>query len=155
MKRLLLGLIFFGWTAQTFAEEVRVNRIPRKKFIKIDVGEDEPFNEQKYRHDLQHSKYDYRSHNYANRKLRRRMRQLELAVRQLQDEVFILRESQHSRLVLHYSCILDAGHHGFYLGKASTRNEAKVLAYQKCSQKKGDFWCSGKPMTCEQEELTH
>lgn len=88
-----------------------------------------------------------RADNYL---LARRVRLLEEAVRDLQDQVYDLRENdvprERSEKVV--VCSLQTNFDGTFIGKASTRLEAEALARNNC-QTAGASFCSSTEVKCE------
>jgi hypothetical protein len=82
--------------------------------------------------------------------LTRRVRLLEEAVRDLQDQVYDLRENDfpRERTETEVVCSLKTSFRGTYLGKASTRLEAEALARNAC-QRAGAPFCSSEEVKCE------
>jgi hypothetical protein len=86
--------------------------------------------------------------------LTRRVRLLEEAVRDLQDQVYDLRENERprersERVVV---CSLKTSFRGTYIGKASTRLEAEALARNNC-QRAGAPFCSSEEVKCEARDV--
>lgn len=90
------------------------------------------------------------------REMELRIRLLEEAVRDLQEQVYDLRDAQpRTRVVTTHVCSLKTPFNGVFIGKASTRTEAEALARQKCSRSEEAF-CSSRSVNCEvvQEEVS-
>lgn len=128
---------------------VKPSRERDRGVISIELGEEEHFDERDYRRHMRLNNFDYKGHRYANRKLRQRVRQLERAVLQLQEEIFFMQKNRYAEN--DYACVLNAGTRGMYVGKATTKVEAEAIAFQKCAKRQGNFMCKGSPVRCEVE----
>lgn len=85
-----------------------------------------------------------------------RIRRLEQAVRDLQEQVYDLRDSEpRTRTVTTHVCSMTTAFDGTFIGKASTKIEAQGLALQNCEKAKASF-CSSSVISCEavQEEVS-
>ena len=79
MKVFAILCILFSWSQVALSNDVRVVKRGgnQQNVVRIEVSDPEHFNDKDYRNYMRQSKYDYKGHRYANRKLRRRVRQLE------------------------------------------------------------------------------
>ena len=153
MMKLILSsiLLTLGMSQLAAAKTVTVVKKGHddRRVISIDLADEERFDERDYNRYIRHNKFDHKGHHYANRKLRQRVRQLEKAVLQLQEEIFFMQNNRYDED--NYACVLNAGTRGMYVGKAGTKVEAEALAFQKCAKKQGNFMCKGSPVRCETE----
>jgi hypothetical protein len=84
-----------------------------------------------------------------------RIRMLEEAVRDLQAQVYDLRDAEpRTRIVTTHVCSMTTSFNGTFIGKASTRIEAEAVTRQNCSRSREAF-CSSNSVRCEtiQEEV--
>jgi hypothetical protein len=84
-----------------------------------------------------------------------RIRMLEEAVRDLQAQVYDLRDAEpRTRIVTTHVCSMTTTFNGTFIGKASTRIEAEAVTRQNCSRSRESF-CSSNTVRCEtiQEEV--
>lgn len=84
-----------------------------------------------------------------------RIRMLEEAVRDLQAQVYDLRDAEpRTRIVTTHVCSMNTSFNGTFIGKASTRIEAEAVTRQNCSRSRESF-CSSNRVNCEviQEEV--
>jgi hypothetical protein len=77
-----------------------------------------------------------------------RIRRLEQAVRDLQDQVFDLRDQPQTTIVRTNVCSLKTTFDGTFIGKASTRTEAEAQVRNKC-ESAGAAFCSSTKVNCE------
>ena len=85
-----------------------------------------------------------------------RLRRLEQAVRDLQEQVYDLRDSEpRTRIVTTHVCSMTTSFDGTFVGKASSKIEAEALTRQKCQNARVAF-CSSTVVRCEvvQEEVS-
>lgn len=80
-----------------------------------------------------------------------RVRMLEEAVRDLQAQVYDLRDQPRSRVVSSMVCALRTNFDGTFIGKASTRLEAESIARSKCKDARASF-CSSTEVQCEKQD---
>lgn len=85
------------------------------------------------------------------RDLNLRVRMLEEAVRDLQAQVYDLRDQPRSRVVKSVVCALKTNFDGTFIGKASTRLEAEAIARSKCRDADASF-CSTTEVQCEKQD---
>jgi hypothetical protein len=84
-----------------------------------------------------------------NDQLQYRVRLLEEAVRDLQAQVYDLRDSeQRTRIIKTFVCSMVTPFNGTFIGKASTKTEAEAITRQKCSIARVSF-CSSNVVNCE------
>lgn len=84
-----------------------------------------------------------------------RIRMLEEAVRDLQAQVYDLRDAEpRTRVVTTHVCSMTTSFNGTFIGKASTKIEAEAVTRQNCSRSRESF-CSSNRVNCEviQEEV--
>jgi len=84
-----------------------------------------------------------------------RIRMLEEAVRDLQAQVYDLRDAEpRTRIVTTHVCSMSTSFNGTFIGKASSRVEAEAVTRQNCSRSRESF-CSSNRVNCEvvQEEV--
>ena len=84
-----------------------------------------------------------------------RIRMLEEAVRDLQAQVYDLRDAEpRTRVVTTHVCSMSTSFNGVFIGKASSRIEAEAVTRQNCSRSRESF-CSSNRVNCEviQEEV--
>jgi hypothetical protein len=89
---------------------------------------------------------------YSDRELQRRVRQLELAVDQLQRKVFELeyrrgRENSRKELV---TCYIETPFDGTFRASEATETAARAKALEKCHTKAGNVFCSDSKVKCGQ-----
>lgn len=153
MKKAMLLAVALGSLMQNAgAEEFRV-QMGGEKIIYIETSKDEEFDRRDYDQYMRERGYDYESHYRANRKLRERVRNLELAVRQLQDTVYDLQNAEPTPPPVttpqtQYSCILKT-HKGTFTGIGLTKLEATGKAAQQCESKIDAFWCDIDKVKCD------
>jgi hypothetical protein len=89
-----------------------------------------------------------------NEAIEQRLRNLEAAVRDLQDQVYDLRMPRQGRVVTSVVCSLKTAFDGTFVGKASTKIEAEAIARNKCEAARASF-CNSTKFNCEtvQEEV--
>jgi len=94
--------------------------------------------------------YNHNAHQYYNRPIRDRLRRLEMAMRELQKEVWDLRrENDYYKAQQHrYACYLQTPFDGTFLGRGTTRVEATALALNQCAAK-AQNWCKEQRVKCE------
>jgi hypothetical protein len=84
-----------------------------------------------------------------------RIRMLEEAVRDLQAQVYDLRDAEpRTRIVTTHVCSMSTSFNGTFIGKASSRVEAEAVTRQNCNRSRESF-CSSNRVNCEvvQEEV--
>jgi hypothetical protein len=84
-----------------------------------------------------------------------RIRMLEEAVRDLQAQVYDLRDAEpRTRVVTTHVCSMTTTFNGSFIGKASTRIEAEAITRQNCTRTRESF-CASNSVRCEviQEEV--
>lgn len=84
-----------------------------------------------------------------------RIRMLEEAVRDLQAQVYDLRDAEpRTRIVTTHVCSMTTTFNGTFIGKASTKIEAEAVTRQQCSRSREAF-CASNRVSCEviQEEV--
>lgn len=84
-----------------------------------------------------------------------RIRMLEEAVRDLQAQVYDLRDAEpRTRVVTTHVCSMSTSFNGTFIGKASSRVEAEAVTRQNCNRSRESF-CSSNRVNCEvvQEEV--
>ncbi|MFW7380212.1 MAG: hypothetical protein ACOH5I_15470 [Oligoflexus sp.] len=98
----------------------------------------------------QYKKYDHHAHHHYNQPIRDRLRRLETAVRELQNEVWELRrENDYFKSQQHrYACYIQTPFDGTFLGRGTTRIEATALALNQC-EAKAQSWCKEQRVKCE------
>jgi hypothetical protein len=84
-----------------------------------------------------------------NDQLHYRVRLLEEAVRDLQAQVYDLRDSeQRTRIVKSFVCSMVTSFNGTFIGKASSKIEAEAITRQKCGEARV-IYCSSNVVKCE------
>lgn len=79
-----------------------------------------------------------------------RIRLLEEAVRDLQAQVYDLRDAEpRTRIVTSFVCSMNTSFNGTFVGKGASKIEAEALTRQKCNQSREAF-CSSNRVNCEQ-----
>lgn len=85
-----------------------------------------------------------------DREMALRIRRLEQAVRDLQAQVYDLRDTEpRTRVVTTHICSMTTTFDGTFVGKATSKIEATAITRQKCEQADASF-CSSNTVTCEQ-----
>ena len=84
-------------------------------------------------------------HFHSNKRLRQRVRTLEAAVIQLQNEVLRLKGSRPSS---EHSCMIQTPFDGTFLGSGRNLVEAKASALKACEKGEGGIHCSEKKLEC-------
>ena len=122
--------------------------------IRIDVDDDEPA--------VRSRSMSLSELAAENERLRRRLKKLERAVRQLQDRTFDL-ENAPARTVIvptqpsqpvqprgktEYTCYVKTTFKGTVMGKGSTEAEARAAALRDCEAKDGGFDCDDAKLKC-------
>lgn len=80
-----------------------------------------------------------------------RIRLLEEAVRDLQAQVYDLRDNEpRTRIVTSHVCSMVTTFNGTFIGKGSSKIEAEAITRQKCSQSGREHFCSTNRVNCEQ-----
>ncbi|WLQ11344.1 hypothetical protein O5O45_16485 [Hahella aquimaris] len=151
-KAMLLAAALGSLMQNAGAEEFRV-QMGGEKIIYIETSREDEFDRRDYDQYMRERGYDYESHYHANRRLRERVRNLELAVRQLQDTVYDLQNAEPTPPPVtapqtQYSCILKT-HKGTFTGIGLTKLEATGKAAQQCESKIGAFWCDIDEVKCD------
>lgn len=85
-----------------------------------------------------------------------RIRMLEEAVRDLQAQVYDLRDAEpRTRVVTTHICSMTTSFNGTFIGKASSRIEAEAVTRQNCARSRESF-CASNRVNCEaiQEEVS-
>jgi hypothetical protein len=82
--------------------------------------------------------------------LTKRVRMLEEAVRDLQAQVYDLRDEPRTQMKVSYVCVLNAAFNEVFIGKATTQIEAKANAKRSC-ETGGGLRCYNEVL-CEQTE---
>lgn len=77
-----------------------------------------------------------------------RIRMLEEAVRDLQYQVYDLRDQPQTTVVRMNVCSLQTSFDGVFVGRASSRVEAEAIARNNCERGRGSF-CSSARVNCE------
>ena len=147
--KLLSMLIVMLTSSLAHAGSVRVKHNPDRSIVHIDVGQSESFNQRDFDRYMKRHGYDYRSHHYANKRLRQRVRKLEQAVLQLQEEVFRLK--QKPIVSNRYVCVLETRMHGTFMAKDRSKLGAQGKATKKCEKEAGDYWCKKAVVSCDYE----
>lgn len=90
----------------------------------------------------------------ANRELRRRVHRLEQALRQMQDQMYRLEESNYRAVAAvqlqpakEYTCYLQTSWDGTVYGKGGSEVEARAKALQSCGEK-GRGFCNDRDVKC-------
>ena len=95
------------------------------------------------------TRYEIERHKYANRKLRKRVRQLEKAMVEIQNEVLLLRSRVSAEpLPTKYACYIKTSFNGTHMGRGVSLAEAKARTLQRCEKAGGNFDCKVKKVTC-------
>ena len=131
MKALLALIIIMASltaSAQSRQSEGRIDLRSGDSTIRISVGNDRD-------RDLQ---------------LTKRVRMLEEAVRDLQAQVYDLRDEPRTQTRTIYVCVLNAAFNQVFIGKASSQIEAQANARRSCESSDG-MGCS-RTMNCERTE---
>ncbi len=134
-------------------------------FVQINVGpgaeEDQYLNLSKEPDTLRskvrrYPDYNADAHAYYDRDMRERIRLLEIAVRQLQSEVYRLRTQRsvttiETRRRPSYACMLSTAFGGTFHGKGDTMLEAKAKSLNACEKREKGF-CREEKVVCEKAE---
>lgn len=78
-----------------------------------------------------------------------RMRLLEEAVRDLQAQVYDLRDEPRTRIISTQVCTMNTTFNGSYIGKASTQLEAEANARNSCIRGMREHFCSSNRVICQ------
>lgn len=126
MKKIIFALVILTTVSQAFAQgRNRIDRRDGRSTVRIVVGD------------------------MNNAQLANRVRNLEEAVRDLQQEVYDIREDQQQPTLRQmHVCSVKTAFDGTFLGKASSRTEASALARNKCEQARA-FNCGNIAPVCE------
>lgn len=119
----------------------------QRRVVHIQVGEGAG---QEHLHDRDRRNYNFKAHRYYNRELRRRVRNLEEAVRQMQADIdLLLLENQKLKQAnAQYACYIKTPFDGTFLGRGSTLIEATAEALNQCEQK-AMSWCQERKVKCD------
>lgn len=93
-----------------------------------------------------------RSNSFYDQEMR--IRWLEEAVRDLQNQVFNLNFQQQipqTKVITTYVCSLTTNFDGTFMGKAKSQVEASAIALQNCEKARASF-CSRVPIKCDKTE---
>jgi hypothetical protein len=86
-----------------------------------------------------------------NQELQHRVRLLEEAVRDLQAQVYDLRDAEpRTRVVTTHVCSMTTTFNGTFIGKASSRIEAEAISRQKCQTNGREHFCASNRVNCDQ-----
>ncbi|ABC28832.1 hypothetical protein HCH_01998 [Hahella chejuensis KCTC 2396] len=151
MKKVILLAAAMGCGMQSVGAEETKMRAAGSKVIYIETTQTDEFDRREYEQDSRGRGYDYESHHRANRKLRKRVKQLELAVRQLQDTVFELQNAAPPAPAPKYSCLLST-HKGTFIGSGMSKLEAKGIVVQQCEANNPPYLCGIHNVTCEKNK---
>lgn len=91
------------------------------------------------------------------RDLNLRIRLLEEAVRDLQAQVYDLRDSEpRTRIVTTHVCTMNTTFNGTFIGKATTKIEAEANARNNCTRQGRESFCASNRVICDvtQEEVS-
>jgi hypothetical protein len=152
MRHILFTLIM-TMTTQAGAKELTVQKLGQS-FQPIIVGEgadDENSATALQRHSKSYPGFNYEAHRYHTRELRERIRLLESAVRQLQEEVYRLKTQDNeygSNRRPGFTCFLNTPFNGTFYGKGETKLEAKAKTLNEC-EKKDKGYCNANQVSCE------
>ena len=78
-----------------------------------------------------------------------RMRLLEEAVRDLQAQVYDLRDDARTREVVLNVCTMSTTFNGSFIGKASTPIEAEAQARNSCHASRREYFCDSNRVLCQ------
>ncbi len=81
-----------------------------------------------------------------------RMRLMEEAVRDLQAQVYDLRDEPTTRVVSSYVCTMNTTFYGSYIGKAGTEIEATANARNSCIRGGREMFCSSNRVLCSRQD---
>ena len=121
--------------------------IQKKTYIPISkVDEEHIYIYKGHKKDFKAKARHYRK---VNKKLRKRILQLERAMLEMQDEMQNVHRILASRQVLQsYTCYINTSFKGTHYAKGSSLVEARALALKKC-EKTGSFSCKPKNVVCD------
>lgn len=134
------------------------NRLYNEQFIPITVGsirnDERSFGQTDNQTTIRSKVIRYPESN--DRELRERIRILELAVRQLQDEIYRLRIAGRINVIetgrrISYSCMLTTPFGGTFYGKGETMLEAKAKSLNACERGEKGF-CRDEKVLCEKAQ---
>jgi hypothetical protein len=105
--------------------------IKKKSYVPIELGKEEHIHIAPKR--LNNNRYDLDIHFYANRKLRKRVRQLERAMLEMQEEMHEMhhRLNQMQTSGKAFACFIKTSFSGTHMGKGYSLAEAKAVTLQK------------------------
>ena len=162
MKKILLISIsvFFLMGSTTVRTTTKSKRFKKNDIIRIEITDDDDFSEKSYgKKKKRWNSIDKLSR--ENWKLKRRVRNLERAVAQLQDYVFDLqvkerereREDNKPAYEPKWACSIEVFGAGTFVGEASTKVMATAKAKKQCERKRSAVFCDGSNTTkCEKAE---
>lgn len=78
-----------------------------------------------------------------------RIRLLEEAVRDLQAQVYDLRDEPRTQVVTMHVCTMNTTFNGSFIGKASSKIEAESITRNNCQRHGRESFCSSNRVTCE------
>ncbi len=137
---------------------------PQGGIVRIEIGPADSFEEE----ETSQFKGELRQHVLAerreNRRLRKRLRRLERAVRQLQEELFDSRGHSgvyHRPVIVpapvaptvEFACMLETSLSGTFVARAASKVEATAAVLQRCNNAMAPF-CERKEVVCERS-LAH
>ena len=121
--------------------------INTRDIVRVDIGPDE---DEVPRQGI--DQVGYLTEN--NRNLRRRVRRLEQALRQMQDQIYRLEDSNARPMVVaaepqrEFTCYIKTTFKGTVFGKGSSEMEAKAKALKSCDDVGGGFSCEDGNAKC-------
>lgn len=120
------------------------------RYIEIHIGEGAGKTIKKHEERKIIHQYNHKAHDYYNRPIRERLRRLEMAVRELQGEVWELRrDNERLKAKQHrFACYIQTPFDGTFLGRGATRIEATALALNQC-EAKAQSWCKEQRVKCD------
>ncbi len=154
MRNTFLMLLLTLSSQQVLAKDSS-QQLNTQSFQPITIGEgaDEDDNITIQRNMKNYPGFNYEAHRYYNRELRERIRLLESAVRQLQEEVYRLKmqDGGYSNHRPQYTCFLNTPFNGSFYGKGYTKLEAKAKTLNEC-EKKDKGYCNANQVNCEKTD---
>lgn len=146
LKGLIIAFTMLFGAPSTFAGSSTITI--KKKYVPIVIQDEDSdlMSEQK-----SFSHRNWSDYSNANRRLRKRVRQLERAMIEMQDEMHYLRDylgryqNQSNR---QYSCFIQTKFDGTFLGSGSSIAEAKGKTLRACEKKAGRFDCKLSKVSC-------
>jgi hypothetical protein len=154
MKKTISISLALVFTSPLFADSPSTRvRINPQDIVRIEIGRDAKTNDDFSGRRRVEDKMDFLVS--ENMDLHRRVRQLEMAVQQLQQQVYDLGSRSRNEPApvqqgKKYACSLSTSFNGTFLGTGTTKLEATVQAVQKCKASGAPF-CHENDAKCERE----